>query len=67
MSATNKESAVIWAVGKMHELATRGDARGVDKINAWGYERARGSNVRKERLDQGYKAAQEILARKREE
>lgn len=52
-----KDSKVEWAVNKMMELAEEKDIRGIEKINEWGYQHAKGSNSRKDELENGYRAA----------
>lgn len=57
MNANQKQNKVDAAIETMMELAEAKDARGIEKMNEWGYEYARGSNSRKDELEAGYRAA----------
>ncbi len=54
MTSSDKTSALDWAISKIDAATTRDE---ILRLQRWAYERARGSNGRKARLDDAVSAA----------
>lgn len=57
MNASDKTKKIEWAITKMNEMAEDRDTEGIERMNNWAYDFARGSNERKDKLAAAYKEA----------